>query len=133
MTEKTAIIADPISSDGSEESWILLDEMDEAMNEDIHASRHLTDEQSDEVDQSSSTETITEPNSVEVAVAENTEIAKATDDEQRCTDGIETAEDATNIETNSEPISACPSEDEDVDVAAHVRRLELDSNFVLNI
>lgn len=27
------IVADPISSDGSEDSWILLDEMDEAMSD----------------------------------------------------------------------------------------------------
>lgn len=33
MAEQPTIVADPISSDGSEESWILLDEMDEAMNE----------------------------------------------------------------------------------------------------
>lgn len=33
MAEQPLIVADPISSDGSEDSWILLDEMDEAMNE----------------------------------------------------------------------------------------------------
>lgn len=34
MAEQPTIVSsDPISSDGSEDSWILLDEMDEAMNE----------------------------------------------------------------------------------------------------
>lgn len=33
MAEQPLIVADPISTDGSEDSWILLDEMDEAMNE----------------------------------------------------------------------------------------------------
>lgn len=33
MAEQPTIVADPISSDGSEDSWILLDEMEEAMNE----------------------------------------------------------------------------------------------------
>lgn len=125
MTEKTAIVADPISSDGSEESWILLDEMDAAMNEDVHSPHHPTD--GDEVDQSASTDTITESNPIEedVAVANDVKSAEKADtanEESVYSDliptVIETAEDA----TNSEAISACPSEDEEVDETAHLRR-----------
>lgn len=36
MAQPIPIVADPISSDGSEESWILLDEMDEAMREEFN-------------------------------------------------------------------------------------------------
>lgn len=122
MTEKTAIVADPISSDGSEESWILLDEMDAAMNEDVHSPHHPTDD--DEVDQSASTDTITESNPIE-EVADNVKSAEKADtanEESVYSDliptVIETAEDA----TNSEAISACPSEDEEVDETAHLRR-----------
>lgn len=122
MTEKTAIVADPISSDGSEESWILLDEMDAAMNEDVHSPHRPTDE--DEVDQSASTDTITESNPIE-EVADNVKSAEKADTaneesvySELIPTVIETAEDA----TNSEAISACPSEDEEVDETAHLRR-----------
>lgn len=122
MTEKTAIVADPISSDGSEESWILLDEMDAAMNEDVHSPHRPTDD--DEVDQSASIHTITESNPIE-EVADNVKSAEKADtanEESVYSDliptVIETAEDA----TNSEAISACPSEDEEVDETAHLRR-----------
>lgn len=70
MAEQNGIVADPISSDGSEESWILLDEMDEAMNEEFNMSpTETSDVQSadDSADQSTSTDTLTQSNLIEVA------------------------------------------------------------------
>lgn len=62
MAEQNEIVADPISSDGSGESWILLDEMDEAMNEEFNISQASTESQSDSVDKSTSFETLTQSN-----------------------------------------------------------------------
>lgn len=116
MTEKTAISVDPILSDGSEESWILLDEMDEAMNEDFNAAHHSTDENDAADHSNTSTEENVQPKLIETEAGD----AEITEKEDAAT--IETAEDAANIETNSEAISACPSEDEEIDNATNQRR-----------
>lgn len=110
MTEPKAIVADP-ASDGSEESWILLDEMDEAMNEDYESSPNNSTEEKG--DQSTSTETWNEPNFGEVAKGVITATEENTDH--------------SNVEAiSSEEIDVCPSNDEDDDDSddtAHLRRL----------
>lgn len=115
MAEPVPIKADPISSDGSEESWILLDEMDEAMNEELHSSPTSSEVQED---QTTSSDTLHEANEIEVA---NEAVAMPPSDE--------TVDYPSNVDTmSSEAISACPSNDEDdndVNETAHSRRLDL--------
>lgn len=121
MAEPVPIIADPISSDGSEESWILLDEMDEAMNEEVNSSQNLTEviEQ-----QATSTEPMHEANEIEVA---NEAVAMSE---------VNAADYPSNVETiRSDRLDDdCPSigrfnyedeDDDDVNDAAHLRRLKL--------
>lgn len=59
MSEKIEIVAEPVSADESEDSWILLDEMDDAMNEDFTKKVY----QRDSVD---STVTLNQQNPIEV-------------------------------------------------------------------
>lgn len=51
MAEQKPILADPASSDGSEDSWILLDEMDEAMNEIDGVLNHTSTEHDESTDE----------------------------------------------------------------------------------
>lgn len=115
MAEPVSIKADPISSDGSEESWILLDEMDEAMNEELN-SPQISSEVPE--DQASSTDTLHEVNEIEVA----------TEAVVMPSSGV-TVDYPSNVDTmSSEAISACPSNDEDdndVNETADSRRLDL--------
>lgn len=139
MSQPTPIIADPISSDGSEESWILLDEMDEAMREDeCNGDAHRHDTKSDE-----NTITSSEPVAI-VSVSSSSDIEIVEKDENDGGDSNEashspvtvTAEEAllvdypsiSNVETMSscEAISTCPSnaadDDDEVNDAEHLRR-----------
>lgn len=118
MAEPTAIVTDPISSDGSEESWILLDEMDEAMNEEFNTPDTANDDQIDSRDQTVSTETVIA--SIDFAAIQSiipkVEIEEAVDEPSNV--------DTISIGTNC----VCPSIDEDddnIDENAHLRRLEL--------
>lgn len=121
MAEPKAIIADPISSDGSEESWILLDEMDEAMNEEFNMSQVSSADQSDSIDQTISTETLTDENLIEEAniVEDANEITPSMVEEI-------INEPLTLATISSEALSLSnDEEDEDIDEDAHLRRLEL--------
>lgn len=120
MAEQNGVVADPISSDGSEESWILLDEMDEAMNEEFNISSAEAEGQSanDSADQSASTDTLTQSNLIDVA-----------------NDAIPTiiTEDIVDDTTHLEPISSeafqsNDEDDDDVDDTVHLRRL--DNNLI---
>lgn len=103
MAEPVPIIADPISSDGSEESWILLDEMDEAMNEEFNLSQYPTEGQPVHI---TSADVLNDSNPVEVTAEEAVEMSTE-----------ETVDYPSSVETlSSEPISLCPSNDDDEDV-----------------
>ncbi|XP_031638367.1 uncharacterized protein LOC116350651 isoform X2 [Contarinia nasturtii] len=93
MAEKNGIVVDPISSDGSEESWILLDEMDEAMKEEYN-SNSANEYQSDSVD---STETLSQSNAVEVG--------------NEAVPTISVTDDTVDGTSNTEEV--CPSNEED--------------------
>lgn len=129
MAQPIPIVADPISSDSSEESWILLDEMDEAMREEYNGASNLSEMKNDEtVATTSEAATVNESSSPEIEmVAEN----DGNDDEN---DGPILANDEpsvdypSNVETisSAEAISACPSnddDDDDINDAEHLRRL----------
>lgn len=118
MAEQNVIVADPISSDGSEESWILLDEMDEAMNEEFNNSQTETQPQNtdDSADpDTSSTDTLTQSNLIEEA--------------QEATPSnipVEIVVDESNLEPiSSEAFQSNDEDDEDIDDTAHLRRLDL--------
>ncbi|XP_055312735.1 uncharacterized protein LOC129574562 [Sitodiplosis mosellana] len=115
MAEKNGIVADPISSDGSEESWILLDEMDEAMNEEFNTTPAERESKiaDDSADQTTSTETLTQSNHVEVAEEEIPTIVTE-----------EIVDDASNLEPISSEAFQSNDEDEEEDVddgTAHLR------------
>lgn len=117
MAEQNGIVADPISSDGSEESWILLDEMDEAMNEEFNTSPVEGESKSadDLADQSTSTETLTQSSHVEVARDAIPTIV---------TEDAVDADDTLNLEPiSSEAFQSNDEEEEDDgDDTAHLRR-----------
>lgn len=145
MSQPIPIVADPVSSDGSEESWILLDEMDEAMREEFNGASNLNEIKNDDVTTATSSEEVAlvdESSSPEIEmVNENYE----NDDDD--VDGPIVANDEpsvdypSNIETMSsaEAISACPSneedDDDDVNDVEHLRRLDAYTcfNFVLSV
>lgn len=114
MAEINSVIADPISSDGSEESWILLDEMDEAMKEEFSTSKMSEVDQGNTVTGSTSTGTKTQSSVIEMAREPVPEICVTEDD------------DPSNIETIGSEI--CPSNDEDdddINDSANLRRYEM--------
>lgn len=114
MAEQNGIVADPISSDGSEESWILLDEMDEAMNEEFNTSQGETPDQStdDSLDQSASTDTLTRSSVVE---AINEAIPTIVTEE--------IVDAASNLEPiSSEAFQSNDEDDDETDETAHLRR-----------
>lgn len=112
MAEPVPIIADPISSDGSEESWILLDEMDEAMNEEFISSQQPIEGQPLHI---TSTDVANDLSPVEEAVEVSAE---------------ENMDYPSNVETlSSDPISLCSSnddndneDDDDINGTAHLSR-----------
>lgn len=84
MAEQPTIITDPISSDGSEESWVLLDELDEAIN-DIENVGHETP-----------IETITDTSIPAISIETATEALpmltlQRTDDDHHSIDAIDTS------------------------------------------
>lgn len=117
MAEQNGVVPDPISSDGSEESWILLDEMDEAMNDEFNTSSAEAEGQStdDSADQSASTDTLTQTNLIEVA---NEVIPTIVTEE--------ILDDVAHLEPiSSEAFQSNDEEDDDdVDNTAHLRRLD---------
>lgn len=118
MAEPTAIVADPISSDGSEESWILLDEMDEAMNEEFNTCKTVNNGHIDSADQTVSMETvITLKNLAAIQnIIPKVEIEEAVDEPS----SVETIA----TETNSVCLSNGEDDDE-IDESAHLRRLDM--------
>lgn len=121
MAEPTAITADPISSDGSEESWILLDEMDEAMNEEFNSSETANDDHTDSVDQTTSTETViaSKDTAAIQPIIPKVEIEEAVEE----TIGyIETI--STEAETNSVSLSN-DEDDDETNENANLSRLDL--------
>lgn len=136
MAQPIPIVADPISSDGSEESWILLDEMDEAMREEFNGALNLNETKNDE---------ITGPATSEVALVEEAsspEIEMVIENDGSGNDDVDShpiltneepsVDYPSNIETMSsaEAISACPSNDDDdddiINDAERIRRLDDD-------
>lgn len=130
MAQPIPIVADPISSDGSEESWILLDEMDEAMREEYNGASNLNETNNDETDVTSSAATMAnESGSPEIGmIAENYDNIDE-DDGPMIAEEEPSVDYPSNVETMSsvEAISACPSnddDDDDINDAVHLRRLE---------
>lgn len=108
MAEPNAVMADPISSDGSEDSWILLDEMDEAMNDVDSIALKKIIEKSEIVDQNTLSAS-NEPHQIENASEAVTPIES---DENAMSD----LNIGSGVEIISTEISTCPSNDEQEDV-----------------
>lgn len=116
MAEINSVVADPISSDGSEESWILLEEMDEAMREEFSTSRVSEVDQGNPVTGSTSTDTMTQSSVIEMAREPVPEICVTED----------IIDDPPNIETIGSEV--CPSNDEDdddINDSPNLRRYEM--------
>lgn len=135
MSQPIPIVADPISSDGSEESWILLDEMDEAMREEFNGASNLSEMKNDEITATSSVAAIVEESS-------SPEIEMVTENDDDDDDGAVLANEEpsvdypSNIETMSsaEAISACPSnddDDDDINDTEHLRRFDINLYFLV--
>lgn len=119
MAEQNPIVADPISSDGSEDSWILLDEMEEAMN-DVHGvvPVNTPTEQDAAIDESDSALTSAIAALSEQSVEVATEALKTSRTES---DDFESKVDTLPLESASENLSN-DEDDEHEDTAAHPRR-----------
>lgn len=103
MAEQPAIVADPISSEGSEDSWIFLDEMDDAMNE------------TDGVVNEPSVETAAAATMPEISI-ESAEVATETYQPPRIEEVYDDDVDGIDFESKIETISSdlidtCPSDD----------------------
>lgn len=113
MAQPVPIVADPISSDGSEESWILLDEMDEAMREEFIADQNVGEINNDQATITPSESTLmSESSSPEIEV-----IASNDGDGPSLADDEPSVDYPSNVETisSAEAVSACPSNDDDED------------------
>lgn len=141
MSQPVPIVADPISSDGSEESWILLDEMDEAMREEFNGASNLSEIKNEEITATASEAAIVdESSSPEIEmVTENDGDDDDDDDGGPVLASEEPSVDyPSNIETMSsaEAISACPSnddDDDDINDTEHLRRFDINSYFLAQI
>lgn len=145
MSQPIPIVADPISSDGSEESWILLDEMDEAMREEFNGASNLSEMKNEETTATSSEAAIVdESSSPEIdMVTENDEPDGDDDDDDGGPVLVNQEEPSvdypSNIETMSsaaEAISACPSnddDDDDVNDTEHLRRFDMNFYFSASV
>lgn len=121
MAQPIPIVADPISSDGSEESWILLDEMDEAMREEdrntdptLNVSKNVenatesSDVSAEEITLSSPEIEMIDENDGGTGIEDNHDLAVPADEEP-------SVDYPSNVETMSscEALSACPSNNDD--------------------
>lgn len=116
MAEQPVIVTDPNSSDGSEESWILLDEMDEAMNEvDVAVDRSTTE--TDKISVAITPVISVESPPIEAAV----EALQTSDVENIIDNDIEPKIDR-NENSSTKLIETCPSDDCDNSDVEHVSR-----------
>lgn len=137
MAQPIPIVADPISSDGSEESWILLDEMDEAMREEFNGTQNLNETNNDETISTSSGTTMANGTSqspspeIEIVVANDGEGGDDdVDDGAIIADEEPSVDYPSNVETMSSGEANSPSndddddddEDNDINGAEHLRR-----------
>lgn len=115
MSEPVPIAADPISSDGSEESWILLDEMDEAMNEEFSMSPTSSDEQSEPItinEAASPVEAVKEPEQQQPAPVDETVVDYPSTVETLSSEAISANEEDDDND----------DDDDNINDAAHLRR-----------
>lgn len=138
MAQPIPIVADPVSSDGSEESWILLDEMDEAMREEYNDASNLNVTKNDEIDAGapSTADMVNESSSLEVGKIATENDGNDNDDDDDDVPIVAEEEPSvdypSNVDTMSsvEAISACPSNDDDddeIEDAVLLRRLDENS------
>lgn len=133
MAQPIPIVADPISSDGSEESWILLDEMDEAMREEFNGAANANETTNDEHSATpSGVAEVNESSSPEMEMVVENDANDSNDDSHAPAVAVDepSVDYPSNVETMSsgEAISACPSNNDDddhIDDAEHLRRLAI--------
>lgn len=139
MSQPIPIVADPISSDGSEESWILLDEMDEAMREEFNEASNSNEIKNDKIATPSEAAICEESSSPEIEmVTENDADDDDDDGGPVLANGDPSVDYPSNIETMSsaEAISACPSnddDDDDINDTEHLRRFDIHFYFPVEI